>query len=351
MPRNNRSLASVLREFHDLGVSRVLVERTSTQRQLEKPDLHWQRISHSESHTRSGSVLQRATKNEKPVNFKAKLDWTWLSNDQHIVAPHAQLILYPKYPEVRISGFLRDCPLDNIAGSLMNSRAKGRVLLLGIAKRTKIYACVGGAKSQLVSDWKRFKGKATDWRVVSQGERRWSLVGERLTKGHAGFYRLELVKGKLEVGCIREILERLCKNFIEKDGTISKRLEPSGTVVSSPGGNSGGNTLEYLFGIASNPSKDPDFTGKAAELKNLDAQTARMTLITPEPQDGLYKAKGVAEFVKRFGYPDKKLPRRRNFASPHFISKRNPTTKLTLTIEGYSRVALRKSRATMAVLS
>lgn len=334
MPRNNRSLASVLREFHKLGVSRVLVKELALN-DNSKNQIYVGRGFQTLNLIPVRDVSPKEpTNNEKPVNFKAKLDWTWLSDGQHVVAPHAQLILYPKYPEVRISGFLRDCPVDNLAGSLMNSRAKNRVLFVGIAKRTKIYACVGGRTSQIASDWNRYKRKATDWQVVSQGVRHWSLVGARLTKGRAGFYRLELIEGKLEVGCIREILEKLQE--LHREGWHNaKRLTPSGIIVPSSGRNSGGNTLECLFEIASNPSKEPDYKGW--ELKNLDAQTERLTLMTSEPKDGLYKLMGAGEFVRRFGYPDETNPRRRNFASPHIISKRNPTTKLTLSIEGYSR--------------
>ena len=43
----------------------------------------------------------------KRERFKAKLDFAWLNDEgEKSVAPHAQLILYPKYPEVRFSGFL-----------------------------------------------------------------------------------------------------------------------------------------------------------------------------------------------------------------------------------------------------
>jgi len=42
--------------------------------------------------------------------FKAKLDFSWISGEGGIYpAPNAQLILYPKYPEVRFSGFLLKC--------------------------------------------------------------------------------------------------------------------------------------------------------------------------------------------------------------------------------------------------
>src|SRR5688572_4521874 len=41
-------------------------------------------------------------------NFKAQLDFAWLDDDTNVnPAPHAKLILYPEYPEVRFSGFLR----------------------------------------------------------------------------------------------------------------------------------------------------------------------------------------------------------------------------------------------------
>ncbi len=334
MPTRNRSLTSVLHEFRNVGVSRVLVKELALN-DNSKNQIYIGRGFQTLNLIPVRNVEPKEPRgNEKPINFKAKLDWTWLSSGRQVIAPHAQLILYPKYPEVRVSGFLRDCALDDLSSSLMNRRAKGRVLFVGIAKRTEIYACVGGRGSQLVSDWKRFKRKATDWRVVSKDIRHWSLVGERLGKGRAGFYRLELIEGKLQVGCIREIVEKL-QELHRHGWHDAKRLTPSGTIVTSSGRNSGGNTLECLFDIASNPRKEPDYKGW--ELKNLDAQTARLTLMTPEPQEGLYKQKGVAEFVKRFGYPAENDRRRRNFASPHTISKRNPTTKLTLTIEGYSR--------------
>ncbi len=46
---------------------------------------------------------------QNPI-FKAKLRFGWLLQDgQFAEAPSAQLILYPQYPEVRFSGFLKGC--------------------------------------------------------------------------------------------------------------------------------------------------------------------------------------------------------------------------------------------------
>ena len=42
----------------------------------------------------------------KRERFKAKLDFAWLNDEgEKSVAPHAQLILYPKYPEARFFRF------------------------------------------------------------------------------------------------------------------------------------------------------------------------------------------------------------------------------------------------------
>src|SRR5438105_159624 len=76
----------------------------------------------------TGIVADSSAKN--PI-FKAKLHFGWLlPNAQVAEAPGAQLILYPQYPEVRFSGFLKGCaspPSDLMAG-----RLRGRVLFLGV---------------------------------------------------------------------------------------------------------------------------------------------------------------------------------------------------------------------------
>lgn len=55
--------------------------------------------------------------------FKARLQFGWmLPNGQVTDAPNAQLILYPQYPEVRFSGFLKGCvdaPSDLMAGRMV----------------------------------------------------------------------------------------------------------------------------------------------------------------------------------------------------------------------------------------
>lgn len=50
-----------------------------------------------------------ATEAGRNSTYKAKLDFLWVGKDFTERADGAQLILYPQYPEVRLSGFLRGC--------------------------------------------------------------------------------------------------------------------------------------------------------------------------------------------------------------------------------------------------
>src|SRR6267378_8295113 len=110
MAQSDRGLISILRQFEQLGVSRVVVK------ELARNDNSKNQIYVGSSFrslnlipVRQVSPIEPTRRNEKKRNFKAKLDWSWLGRQAHIPAPRTQLILYPAYPEVRISGFLDDC--------------------------------------------------------------------------------------------------------------------------------------------------------------------------------------------------------------------------------------------------
>src|SRR5437763_1499213 len=52
----------------------------------------------------------RSTEGSKRERYKAAVSFYWLgANGSPHKAPNTQLVLYPKYPEVRLSGFLRGC--------------------------------------------------------------------------------------------------------------------------------------------------------------------------------------------------------------------------------------------------
>ncbi|WP_431211776.1 hypothetical protein ACQ86N_39210 [Puia sp. P3] len=63
----------------------------------------------------------------KVTIFRADMSFSWVGEDgQLYTAPDSKLILYPQYPEVRWSGFLKGC--KNPPSALMASRLEGRLL-------------------------------------------------------------------------------------------------------------------------------------------------------------------------------------------------------------------------------
>jgi len=69
----------------------------------------------------AGAVRDRA---------KARVSFFWVAEGGKHRAPDAGLILYPKYPEVRMSGFLKGC--REAPSDIMRVRDEGRLLVLGI---------------------------------------------------------------------------------------------------------------------------------------------------------------------------------------------------------------------------
>ena len=93
---------------------------------------------------------------QKPI-FKASVNFSWIdSSGQVCLAPRSQLILYPQYPEVRFSGFLKGCP--KAPCFLMSQRIAGRILFLGIRQDGLIYGHVASPQSDLASEIQKTKG-------------------------------------------------------------------------------------------------------------------------------------------------------------------------------------------------
>ncbi|MEP3670829.1 MAG: hypothetical protein ABJN42_29385, partial [Roseibium sp.] len=81
---------------------------------------------------------------------KAPVRFWWVDENGHHEAPNAQLILYPKYPEVRMSGFLKGC--RNAPADVMRVRDEGRVLLLGITVDGRVFGYAAAADSPLARE-------------------------------------------------------------------------------------------------------------------------------------------------------------------------------------------------------
>ena len=267
-------------------------------------------------------------KSKSCVKFTASLNFSWLDYDGNkFKAPEAQLILYPQYPEVRFSGFLKKCKQG--PGILMNplkrGRDMGRVLFMGIVNDGSVIGYLGSPESLAAQQAIKLKPDAE-----------YGLFKE---------IRLTPIVNNKEL-LIQELVR------IHKLGWIKgKRLKKDGTSVECNSSNCGGYTMEAELGVTPNGYSEPDFLGweiKQYGVPSFEKINSKViTLMTPEPTGGIYKEKGVIEFLNKFGYPDKSGKKDRiNFSSPHRIGEKNKTTDLTLELIGYDQSANKITDAT-----
>ncbi len=247
--------------------------------------------------------------------FKAPLILTWLDDEgRSFPASHAQLILYPQYPEVRMSGFLMG---TGFAPRVLNGKGEGRVLLLGIAAEGRLFAYAADATSAVANE-----------------------LRADTTANTVGVFQEVSLDVSHAAGDSRErLLEQLCR--ISKAGWIDGwRLSSDGSSRPCTAPNCVGVTLESELGITANGRAEPDFEGwevKSHTVANfLTSGSGAVTLMTPEPTGGFYLDEGVIAFVRRFGYQDKRgRDDRHNFGGIHRVGQACSATGLSLELHGY----------------
>ena len=82
----------------------------------------------------------------------AKVKFAWLdATGSTEPAPETKLVLYPQYPEIRLSGFVKNCEKapSSWLDPKQNGHAKGRTLLLGVKSTGEIIAYLATPGSQL----------------------------------------------------------------------------------------------------------------------------------------------------------------------------------------------------------
>lgn len=248
--------------------------------------------------------------------MKAELVYYWIDAEGRLsLAPHAQLILYPKYPEVRMSGFLSGC--EYAPSEYMTSRESGRIMFLGVTNQGKILGHICGPNSPARSEI------------------------ERLDLNKIGiFHEIPILGDMLDGDDKNHLLEKL--RYINAKGWIpSQRLNKYGELIPCHSSNCGGYTLEACFGILPNGYAEPDYLGwelKQHNVRNLDKPLSggAITLMTPEPTGGIYKDAGVVEFIERFGYSDLVGRESRwNFGGIYKAGKVVKRTCLRVELDGY----------------
>lgn len=273
----------------------------------------------------------RPDRSPKNLIYKAALDFGWISETGGVSpAPAAQLILYPQYPEVRFSGFLRGS--YGAPNELLNQRLVGRILFVGVTAERQIIGFVADGGSELAHE---FRGLA-------------------LLPSLGVFIELALALGSASPRDRDVLLAELCRIFLL--GWIdSKRLGSSGEILPCNAPNCGGYTLEAELGVRPNGRAEPDYRGyevkqySVPELARLDS--GRLTLLTPEPTGGVYAEQSPAAFLRSFGYADMMgREDRLNFGGVHRAGQRHEGTGLTLTLPGYSSGVITDANGSIALI-
>ena len=254
-----------------------------------------------------------ATEAGKNSTYKAKLDFLWVGKNFTERASGAQLILYPQYPEVRLSGFLRGC--KHAPSELLrpvpreerrfNNGSDGRVMFFGVTRNGETLVYLADAESGLAQE---FRQKNL----------------QDLYPKSSVFFRLPVLGADSKT----ILLERLAQ--IRDHGWHSPiRMPEPGVSKPHKGQNAGGTTLEALLGIPQNSSTGPDFMGW--EIKACGS--GKVTLMTPQPDSGFYQDAGGEAFVRRFGAPSKGDTL--YFTGTHRVGARCAKTGLTTVLRGY----------------
>lgn len=262
--------------------------------------------------------------------FKASLNFSWIGDDGNIYpAPNSQLILYPKYPEVRFSGFLAGC--ENSPSELMTQRLANRLLFFSVANNGTVLGYVASPSSEIANDFNSVE----------------------TTDEHGIFKIIDLPQAQNN----RERLLAELYRIHQLDWIVSKRLDREGNILPCLSSNCGGYTLEAELGITPNGYSEPDYLGwevKQFGVTNFARiNSSVVTLMTPEPTNGYYVSEGVEAFIRRYGYEDLVgRADRMNFGGIHKSGERHARTNLKIELVGFDQTTgkIRNTEGKIALL-
>ncbi|MBS1918471.1 MAG: MvaI/BcnI restriction endonuclease family protein [Bacteroidetes bacterium] len=251
----------------------------------------------------------------KKETFHAACNFSWMDDEGNkFLAPNAKFILYPKYPEVRFSGFVQGC--KKAPSAILNNTVPGRYLFFGVSKTDQILGYASDANSEISKEFSNLKNIP--------------MIGI--------LYSLAIKAKKLILDTKSQLLLRL-KEIYLKGWINSKQLKPGFLIAPCNESRCGGLTLEAELGIIQNGKSEPDYLGweiKQFGVKKLHLiNSARITLMTPEPDGGFYKDKGGIAFVRKYGYQSLSDRERMDFTGYHKHESFQKKSGLTLRIIGF----------------
>jgi MvaI/BcnI restriction endonuclease family len=245
---------------------------------------------------------------------KAKVSFFWLDANGKHRAPETNLILYPKYPEIRMSGFLKGC--SAAPSAVMASRAEGRLLFLGITPDQQVLAFSANSQSPIAAE-----------------------VARRVFEPLGVFWQVPLDPDQ-DANSKALLLDEL-RRIYQMQWIASEKLTRDGVRQPYSGRNGGGYTLESALNISANSKPDADYLGwevKQYGVANFERYQPKspITLFTPEP---VYRLGSSTKFVREYGYPDKSgTPDRINFGGIYTLGKaQHADTGLRMVLDGFDR--------------
>lgn len=232
--------------------------------------------------------------------------FAWLDDaGREVRARQVKMIIYPQYPETRLSGFRtveNTMPASLSVEFTKANPETARYLVLGRRGVGEVLALmVVGPAPQLADEIAALSG--------APGSRAWKHLRLRATAAGRLLARLADAVGKALPG---------------------RRLDASGRTLPFNGTQVCGYTLEHELGIVPNSDKNGDFEG--IELKTHTQR--KVTLFTPEPDMGCYAA-DFANFMTTFGYSDEAGHWR--LTGVHRVGVRCSKSGLTLRVMNHDR--------------
>ena len=250
--------------------------------------------------TNSSSTTKRNSDKNAKITEALFDTFYWVENSgRKVLGKNVKAIIYPQYPEARLSGFttventMPRCMSINHVKSYPN-----RLLVLGANKNGDCFAFIFDDVSELL--FKEIKDKL-------------QLFG-----------RSTVCRFALLDSGYSDKLKQLLAQYVNKP-LKGCRFNKKGDTVPFNGTQVCGYTLENALGILPNANMNGDIYG--IELK---AHTApKVTLFTPEPDFGLY-SDDFNKFMKTYGYLDSNGDLR--LTGYHVAGKKNNKSNLTLRV-------------------
>jgi hypothetical protein len=309
-------LKNLLRLFSDKNCKKIYVK------ELQKNNNSKQQIYIATGDTQvlnlfpTNSFEARTSGKRKTISFHAGLNFSWLDDEgKAYPAPKAKFIFYPDYPEVRFSGFISGS--KKTPTEILNNKIAGRLLFFGISDNGEVFGYAVNPETEIAQEFKRKKNL--------------EKIGV--------IYSLGITKDKI-VNDTQSLLLNELRRIHLKGWITSKQLGRDNILSPCISDRCGGPTLEAELGIIQNGKSEPDYLGW--EIKQFGVKkfnkigSAKITLMTPEPDGGFYKTDGVAGFLKKYGYKSSSTEDRLDFTGLHRTGIQQNKTKLKLIIDGYN---------------